>query len=53
MHALQIEINRALYMDELNIERRDGIHRLTHQIVDVIVALTGLGGLGGLDLAAE
>ena len=53
VHALQIEINRALYMDELNIERRDGIHRLTQQMVDVIVALTGLGGLGGLDLAAE
>ena len=50
VHALQIEINRALYMDELNIERRDGIHRLTRQMVDVIVALTGLGGL---DLAAE
>jgi N-formylglutamate amidohydrolase len=53
VHALQIEINRALYMDELNIERRDGIHRLTEQMVDVIVALTGLSGLGGLDLAAE
>ena len=50
VHALQIEINRALYMDELSIERRDGIHRLTRQMVDVIVALTGLGGL---DLAAE
>ncbi len=50
VHALQIEINRALYMDELTIERRDGIHRLTRQMVDVIVALTGLGGL---DLAAE
>ena len=50
VHALQIEINRALYMDELRIERRDDIHRLTRQMVDVIVALTGLGGL---DLAAE
>ena len=50
VHALQIEINRALYMDELSIERRDSIHRLTRQMVDVIVALTGLGGL---DLAAE
>ena len=50
VHALQIEINRALYMDELTIERRDGIHRLTRQMVDVIVALNGLGGL---DLAAE
>jgi len=50
VHALQIEINRALYMDELSIERHDSIHRLTRQMVDVIVALTGLGGL---DLAAE
>ena len=50
VHALQIEINRALYMDELTIERGDGIDRLTGQLVDVIVALTGLGGL---DLAAE
>ena len=50
VHALQIEINRALYMDELNIERHDSVHQLTRQMVDVIVALTGLGGL---DLAAE
>ena len=50
VHALQIEINRALYMDELTIERRHGIDRLSRQLVDVIVALTGLGGL---DLAAE
>ena len=50
VHAVQIEINRALYMDEISIERRDGIHRLTRQMVDVIVALTGLGRL---DLAAE
>ena len=50
VHALQIEINRALYMDEFSIERRDTIHQLTRQMVDVIVALTGLGGL---DLAAE
>ena len=50
VHALQIEINRALYMDEYSIERRDTVHQLTRQMVDVIVALTGLGGL---DLAAE
>ncbi len=50
VHALQIEINRALYMDEVTIERTDGIGRLARQMVDVIAALTGLGGL---DLAAE
>jgi N-formylglutamate amidohydrolase len=50
VHALQIEINRALYMDEVSIERRDGIHLLTRQMVEIVVALTGLGGL---DLAAE
>ncbi len=50
VHALQIEINRALYMDEVKIERRDGMDRLTGHMVDVMVALTGLAGL---DLAAE
>ena len=37
-------------MDEVTIERTDGIGRLARQMVDVIAALTGLGGL---DLAAE
>ncbi len=50
VHALQIEINRALYMDEIKIERHDGMDRLTGHMVDVIVALTGLAAL---DLAAE
>ena len=50
VHAVQIEINRALYMDERKIERIDGIARLTEQMTSVIEALTALGRL---DLAAE
>jgi N-formylglutamate amidohydrolase len=50
VHALQIEINRALYMDEVKIERREGMDRLTGHMTDVMVALTGLAAL---DLAAE
>lgn len=50
VHALQIEINRALYMDERRIERAAGIERLTGQMTAVIEALADMGRL---DLAAE
>ena len=50
VHALQIEINRALYMDERRIERTAGIERLTGQMTAVIEALADMGRL---DLAAE
>ena len=42
VHALQIEINRALYMDEERIERRPGITRLAEDMGTVMSALSDL-----------
>ncbi len=39
LHALQIEINRALYMDEDRIERSAGIKRVTHAITTLVRAM--------------
>ena len=39
LHALQIEINRALYMDEDSIERSAGIKRVTHAITTMVRAM--------------
>jgi N-formylglutamate amidohydrolase len=39
LHALQIEINRALYMDEPNLELHDGFERLRSDIACLIDAL--------------
>ena len=41
-HALQIEINRALYMDELRIERGEGLAPLQasmHKLVESLGAI--------------
>lgn len=48
VHALQIEINRSLYMDELRIERGPGLSTLTRQMRRFINAMTSLdfSGLG-------
>jgi len=50
VHAVQIEINRALYMDEINIEKNGSFDRIAAQMTDVIAALTRLTAQ---DLAAE
>ncbi|MEE8334475.1 MAG: N-formylglutamate amidohydrolase [Alphaproteobacteria bacterium] len=42
MHSLQIELNRALYMDEALIRPTDGISRLTEDITEVIDSLAQL-----------
>jgi len=42
VHVLQIEINRALYMDERVIKRNGGFDRLHGQIEDVIAALCAI-----------
>ncbi|MEE8444163.1 MAG: N-formylglutamate amidohydrolase [Alphaproteobacteria bacterium] len=42
MHSLQIELNRALYMDEALIRPTDGLVRLTEDITQVIAALARL-----------
>ena len=39
LHALQIEINRALYMDEDRVERTAGIKRVTHAITTLLRAM--------------
>lgn len=39
LHALQIEINRALYMDEEVIERSPGLNRITQAITTLVRAM--------------
>jgi len=41
-HALQIEINRALYMDEAAIKHNDGMAKMTGDITAVIEMLAGI-----------
>ncbi len=41
-HALQIEINRALYMDEATIQHNDGMAKMTSDITAVIETLAGI-----------
>ena len=50
IHALQIEINRTLYMDERDMTRSSGFAHLAGQMTGVIAALTKFGSQ---DLAAE
>jgi N-formylglutamate amidohydrolase len=38
-HALQIEINRALYMDETNFEKSEGFERLRSDLLTMVQAL--------------
>ena len=49
VHALQIEVNRALYMDEERVERRPRLERLATEMEGLIAAI---GGLDGTELAA-
>ncbi len=49
VHALQIEVNRALYMDERNIARSRDLPRLAQELRHVIAAL---GRLQAAELAA-
>jgi N-formylglutamate amidohydrolase len=44
VHALQIEVNRALYMDEGAISRSDFLPRLSRQMQGVIAALGRIDG---------
>ena len=44
IHALQIEINRALYMDEGAIRRRAFLPKLAEQMQGLITALGGIDG---------
>lgn len=49
-HAIQIEINRALYMDERRIRRHQGFSGFAEQMAGVVSSVTQLGRL---ELAAE
>ena len=42
MHALQIEINRALYMDETTFERTAGLAKVTSDMNDLAARLVEL-----------
>jgi N-formylglutamate amidohydrolase len=50
VHALQIEINRALYMDERRIAHNDRFPAIRQEMTRVIASLCRMGAL---DLAAE
>lgn len=50
VHALQIEINRALYMDERAIARLPAFPEIARRMAEVVAALAGIGRVG---LAAE
>ena len=52
-HVIQIEIDRALYMDEARVERHDGFEALRQRLSRVIPALVEIGVTGRDDLAAE
>ena len=53
-HALQIEINRRLYMDETTIERAPGFAELQDDLREVMqVLMETAGGFGERRLAAE
>ena len=39
LHAIQVELNRALYMDEASLDRSDGFDRLRDQCTDFVTAV--------------
>lgn len=43
VHAVQIEINRALYMDEIRIQPSQEFGRIAAQVSDLIAALANMG----------
>jgi N-formylglutamate deformylase len=52
MHALQIEIDRALYMDERTLSENDGFDALEARLSAVIAGLSQIGGVA-MPMAAE
>ena len=40
-HSLQVEINRALYMDEERVCKSDGFERLQHTLGELTAAIAG------------
>ena len=52
-HSLQIEINRALYMNETTFERREGFGRLRDDMTRLIGVITDYSRAQLRDVAAE
>ena len=53
-HALQIEINRSIYMDEATLERSEGFGALRQDLQGMMSSLIEVAGRSqGLSLAAE
>lgn len=53
-HALQVEINRALYMDEHTLEKKPAFTQVSIDLRDVVESLMRTAAdMGGLPLAAE
>jgi N-formylglutamate amidohydrolase len=48
LHALQVEVNRALYMDEARLEPHAGFDRLRRDLMRLAEAMTRIGGQGAL-----
>ena len=46
VHALQVEINRALYLNEATLEPHAGFERLKHDLERVFAALAALSPKG-------
>jgi N-formylglutamate deformylase len=44
VHALQIEIARGLYMDEMTLEKRPGFARVSQDATDFVAVLAGVAG---------
>jgi len=53
MHAIQIELNRALYMDEISFERGPRLAELTHDLAHLAKTLASLDLSSAQPLAAE
>ncbi|HEX2255165.1 MAG TPA: N-formylglutamate amidohydrolase, partial [Afifellaceae bacterium] len=53
LHALQVEINRALYMDEARLEPHSGFARLKRDLMRFAEAMTRVGGGEAVRQAAE
>lgn len=52
-HAVQVEIDRALYMDEARVEKRADFEAFRALLAGVIAELSAIGREGGQALAAE
>ena len=53
IHALQVEINRALYLDEARLRRLPEIRRLRRDVSALVATLGGIDLAGAPPLAAE